>query len=294
MQFPSLPSMALRLVANLQSCLRFGVATSEIVLPLESLVSATLKQGVAGASGLCISAAQGFKAKVAIREFLVDRCIGLEIADDVIHADPAGIETCGVPIRVGTRCERNGFARVRLHPVKTAVDEAHGARVVLLDSARCSSKGVLVVYKREDGDELNRFRYAGLPSALGDGKGAALISTAKRAVAIVRIASGGGQDAEIPARRILRGTIRAVRHPVHLGAGGRRPSLPERTEASVGFRIQFGGLACVKAIVIVELVAEIAWPRVDLGERRASRHTSLCGHEPRHRENENANKRCFQ
>src|SRR5678810_457291 len=73
MQLLSLPSMALRLVANRQFCLRFGVATSEIVLPCASLVSATLKQGVAGASGLTMSAAQGFNAKVPFGSFwLID------------------------------------------------------------------------------------------------------------------------------------------------------------------------------------------------------------------------------
>src|SRR6266851_1916064 len=43
---PELASMALRLLANRQSCRRFGVATSEVMLPLESTVSLTLKQGV--------------------------------------------------------------------------------------------------------------------------------------------------------------------------------------------------------------------------------------------------------
>src|SRR5215472_12009303 len=45
MQLLSLPSMALRLVANLQFCRSFGVATLEVTLPL-ILVSATLKQNV--------------------------------------------------------------------------------------------------------------------------------------------------------------------------------------------------------------------------------------------------------
>src|SRR5215469_8309078 len=45
MQLLSLPSMALRLVENLQFCRSFGVATFEMVLPFASLVSATVKQG---------------------------------------------------------------------------------------------------------------------------------------------------------------------------------------------------------------------------------------------------------
>src|SRR5215471_14428742 len=55
MQLLSLPSMALRLVANLQFCLRLGVATSEMVLRLASLVSATRKQGIGTdvAAGFC-------------------------------------------------------------------------------------------------------------------------------------------------------------------------------------------------------------------------------------------------
>src|SRR6266853_5120398 len=185
------------------------------------------------------------------------------------------------------------FAGVRLDPVKAAVNEANRSRVVLLDSARRSNKGLLVVYKREDGDELNCLRYAGLPCAGGSGKSATLIRTAKGTVAIVRDASGGGQDAEIPARRILCGTIRAVGHPVDLAAGGRRSSLPEGPEASVGFRIQFGGAACVKASVVVELVAEIARPRVKPGETRHIG-SDLRRRQPGHCEDENANKRCFQ
>src|SRR5215469_16621830 len=50
----SLPSMALRLVANLQSWLKFVVNTVCTVF--------TGKHGVDGARGLCMSAAQGFMA----------------------------------------------------------------------------------------------------------------------------------------------------------------------------------------------------------------------------------------
>src|SRR6476646_4771457 len=112
----------------------------------------------------------GVQGKSAIREFLVDRCVSLKVAYDVIHADPTGVETCGVPTLVGPLDKGNGLAVVVLDPVKTAVNGAHRARVAGLDSARCSNKRVLVVYKREDRDELNRFRYARLTSALGDGK----------------------------------------------------------------------------------------------------------------------------
>src|SRR5215469_8381375 len=65
---PSLPSMALRLVANLQSCLRFGVATSDSNWPF-TVVSDTEKQGCGTvvAVGSCIfwimASEQGFAAK---------------------------------------------------------------------------------------------------------------------------------------------------------------------------------------------------------------------------------------
>ena len=78
----------------------------------------------------------GAGGELTVRQKLVQRGVSLKIADDVLHADPTGVETCGVPTRVGTRSERDGFAGVRLNPVKTAVNEANRARVVLLDSAR--------------------------------------------------------------------------------------------------------------------------------------------------------------
>src|SRR5215472_2575149 len=54
-QLPSLPSMALRLVANLQFCRSIGVATSEVIFPL-ILTSPTLKQNVGSvvAVGSCM------------------------------------------------------------------------------------------------------------------------------------------------------------------------------------------------------------------------------------------------
>src|SRR5215470_5605479 len=72
MQLASLPSMALRLVANLQFCLSFGVATLEMVWPFASLVSATGKHGVAGASKLCMLAAHGLPANTPFGNWLSD------------------------------------------------------------------------------------------------------------------------------------------------------------------------------------------------------------------------------
>src|SRR5215470_5605480 len=116
--------------------------------------------------------------KYAIRE-LVERCISFKVGDDFLLADSAGIEThvhASIEVRAGSY--RDVCSGILLDAVKAAVDEAHRARVLSFKSTR-------FVDESQNGDELQGFRYGRLSSAGGDGKGAALISAAEWAVAIV-------------------------------------------------------------------------------------------------------------
>src|SRR5262249_20178220 len=128
--------------------------------------------------------------------------------------------------------------------------------------------------------------------ALGNSKSTILILTAKGAVAVVGIATGGSQNTEVTTRGVVRGAG-AVSHPIDLVACGWRPTSTECPKARDGFSIQFAGTPRDKAIVCIELITETARPRVKPGETCHVGGRLRC-HKPRRGQDENANKRCFQ
>jgi hypothetical protein len=282
MQLPSLPSMALRLVANLQSCrldvrMRvaagvFGIGDVEAKLRkrcrtgvLQVLDHAQRARPIGEVPGRWRALRRCSRARRALEGVvgLVDRSVSLKIAYDEGHADTAWVETGASAVLIGARGQGDVLAGVLLNPVETAVDEAHIARVAVF-------QGRLVVQEGQDGDELSSIRLLAIAvgwRARGDGKRATLISTAKGAVAIVRVAAGGREDTNVPVRRIHGTAVGSVIHPVHLAAGSRRPSLPKAAEASVGLLVQFAAAARVNAVVGVELITEIARRRVKVSER---------------------------